>query len=786
MTIQDENNEDVSHNAWPNVTQLPTTTSNVNQNSVAIQPPTQAQEDEKPIDLLHYMALARRHLVLIGMVLGVSVVLAGLWTLRQPKIYAAETSIIINSRAPNVLTNVKEVTPAGGGNYWATEYFYRTEYKVLESRIVAQGAAELLSLGADDVHNGLADIKDESLREEMRQNLDIADLVRSQYRVEPDKKSRVARIVAEHTDPVFVAQLANAVAQSYLDQNLDQKTSSTREASTWLAVQHQDLKKKLEDSELALFSYMSENNVLNASLESQEEEVQQRLLEFNARLAATQAKRIESILLFDALKEARQNNDILDSLEEMRNTGIISNLKNRLVVLEETRSDLELRYKLAHPKIKTVNKQIRLVKENLRREVDGLLLGLERSAKSLISTERGLKEAIAKERDKEAFLNKLKLKYIRLKREVTTNKRLFDLVTGRLKETDLSGMLRVNNAFILDKAEVPIAPFSPSLKRNVFLGAFFGSMIAFLLVVLLEIADNTLRTHEEVQNVLGANFLGVLPVIKDDDTEDTSIRTRTETIKVMHHKDLYIAQHPKSVPAECMRSIRTNLLFMSPDKHLKTMAVTSALPQEGKTTTAISLAVTMAQSGSRTLLVDTDMRRPRLHRSFGLGNEEGISSVIVGEKTIDEVIQTTEVENLDLFVCGPVPPNPAELLHTQSFINIFNSLKTRYDRVIFDTPPVGAVTDPVILSALVDGTVLVVKSGKTTRQIGRQAVKSLEDANGRLLGVILNDVELAKKKYGYYYSKYYRYGSYYGGQYGGYGEYAQDEEKPDDDNQVSA
>jgi capsular exopolysaccharide synthesis family protein len=531
---------------------------------------------------------------------------------------------------------------------------------------------------------------------------------------------------------------------------------------------------------------MSENNVLNASLESQEEEVQQRLMEFNARLAATQAKRIEKSLLFEALKDARKSSETLDSLDEMRTTGIISNLKNRLVALEETRSDLQLRYKAAHPKIQTVNKQVRLVEDKLRREIDGLLLGLERSAKSLVTTEQGLKDAIAKERSKEAFLNKLKLKYIRLKREVDTNKRLFDLVTGRLKETDLSGMLRVNNAFILDKAEVPLAPFSPSLKRNVFLGGLLGSLIALLLIFLLEISDNTLRTHEEVQSVLGANFLGVLPVIKDNEAEHETVQDRTESMKATHHRDLYIAHHPKSVPAECMRSIRTNLLFMSPDRHLQTMAVTSALPQEGKTTTAISLAVTMAQSGSKTLLVDTDMRRPRLHRSFGVGNEEGISSVIVGDKKIDEVIQKTEVDNLDLFVCGPVPPNPAELLHTQSFINIFNDLKSRYDRVIFDTPPVGAVTDPVILSALVDGTVLVVKSGKTTRHIGRQAVKSIEDANGRLLGVILNDVELAKKKYGYYYSKYYRYGSYYGGQYGGYGEYAQDEDSNDSDDKVSA
>ena len=773
---------------WPNVKPFPThaasaSTPGGNQSAEG----ARNEHEDGVVGIIQLLNLLRKHWLVLTVVVFASFIGSVLWTMQQPKIYRTQASIIINSRAPRVLTQVQDVNPAGGGNYWATEYFYRTEYKVLESRMVADRAGEILNLQTDDENNGLAKIRDDIEREEARKAMDVGAMVRGMYQIEPDKKSRVTRVYVEHRNPVFAAKVANAVSQAYLEQNLDQRTSSTREASTWLSVQHRDLKTKLEDSEKALFDFMADNNVLNASMESQEEEVRQRLKEFNSRLAEVQAERISSSLGVEALRKARADATLLDSLDEVRKTPIIGELKSRLVELSGQRSDLETRYKKAHPKILTINRQIALVEKNLAQEVDGVLVGLERQADSLQTTEQGLKDAIQREKSKEAFLNRLKLDHIRLKREVETNKRLFDLVTGRLKETDLSGMLRVNNAFVLDEAEVPTQPFKPSMKRNGFLGAILGILLSALMIVVLEMLDNTLRSPQDVQDVLETAFLGILPVIDEsqDHLEGVKVPT-TEMVKKTAHRDFYILEKPKSMAAECIRSIRTNLLFMSPERKLESMVVTSAIPQEGKTTTAISLAITMAQSGSRTLLVDTDMRRPRLHRSFGLKNEMGITSTIVGDKTIDEVIQSSGIEDLDLLVCGPVPPNPAELLHTNRFVEIVEELKRKYDRVIFDSPPVGAVTDPVILSTLVDGTVLVVKSGKTTRVLGRQAMRSLRDANVNVLGAILNDVAVSNKKYGYYYSKYYRYGTYYGRYYGPYGSEEDEESNSDEQTKNTA
>ena len=232
----------------------------------------------------------------------------------------------------------------------------------------------------------------------------------------------------------------------------------------------------------------------------------------------------------------------------------------------------------------------------------------------------------------------------------------------------------------------------------------------------------------------------------------------------LRERDLGVFLDPKSVAAECCRSIRTNILFMSPDRPLKIMVVTSPSPQEGKTTTAINLGVTMAEAGGRVLIVDTDMRRPRLHRSFGVPNQTGISTVIVGKATLEEAIKRTDVPNLDVLTCGPVPPNPSELLHTDRFGVVLADCAKLYDRIILDSPPTSAVTDPAVLGNLADGVVLVIKAGETTRESAMHARRQLATAKARLFGVVVNAIDFSNPAYGYeyYYRNYYRYGYTYG------------------------
>jgi succinoglycan biosynthesis transport protein ExoP len=311
----------------------------------------------------------------------------------------------------------------------------------------------------------------------------------------------------------------------------------------------------------------------------------------------------------------------------------------------------------------------------------------------------------------------------------------------------------------LERAVVPTVPIRPRPIQNLVIGLMLGLGIGIGLAFLIEALDNTLKTQADVEQVMGVPVLGLVPIIGSAPGAEASRQNDN-----LRERDLGVFLDPKSIAAECCRSIRTNILFMSPDRPLRTMVVTSPSPQEGKTTTAINLAVTMAEAGGRILLVDTDMRRPRLHRSFGVPNQSGISTVIVGKATLQEAIKRTDVPNLDVLTCGPVPPNPSELLHTERFRVVLADCAKLYDRVILDSPPTSAVTDPAVLGNLSDGVVLVVKAGETTREAGLHARRQLMSAKARLFGVVVNAIDFSNPAYGYdyYYRNYYRYGYTYG------------------------
>ncbi|MEL6182117.1 MAG: polysaccharide biosynthesis tyrosine autokinase, partial [Myxococcota bacterium] len=292
---------------------------------------------------------------------------------------------------------------------------------------------------------------------------------------------------------------------------------------------------------------------------------------------------------------------------------------------------------------------------------------------------------------------------------------------------------------------------------NLALGLLLGLVLGLGSAFVLEMLDNTVKSQEDIEGYLGVTFLGMVPRMKLDADPSTLGLNPT----AQQDTELYVHTYPKSTLAECCRTIRTNILFMSPDNNLDRLLITSAGPLEGKTATASNIATAMAQSNTRILLVDTDMRRPRLHKVFGLKNKVGLSSLLLGEATYEEAIQKTEVPNLDLLVCGPIPPNPAELMHTERFLECLRNFDTRYDRVIFDSPPTIAVTDSMILSNLVDGVIFVIHGGHASKELVRRALAKLKAVNAPLLGAVLNNVDLDSRAYGQHYRYYRRYGQYY-------------------------
>lgn len=708
----------------------------------------------------HLEILLKRKWVVIA-VFALVVGAAALWTIRLPRIYRASATLEINPNAPRYLgSGVQEIADSGTTYYWQTKEFFETQYQILRSRAVAQRVVDKLGLDRDLAFLGLEKVSDPEQREELLARADPAAMLQRMIRVDPVKDSRIVQLSIEDTDRQRATRLVNALSEAFIEQNLDRRLDTTRAASLWLADQLDDLKIKLENSELRLHHFKRENDILTASFEDRQSIASQRILTLNDALTKARTRRAELEARMSTIADVRRrveagDVEALETIQTVAQSSMIANLKLRLLQLEEERAEVEGRYLEKHPKRVGVQERLEEARTSTRREMEKIVRAVEIEHREAVDYERSLVGLIESAK-REAFeINKREIDYVKFKRETENNQRLYDLVLQRLKEADLSALLRANNVRVLDAALQPNRPVKPNVRVILMLALVLGALAGVACALLLEQLDNTVKTQDDVEKFLALPFLGIVPTIRDLGQEKLTDAERGS------RRDLFAHHKPKSSVAECVRSVRTNLLFMTPDKPLRRLLVTSSGPQEGKTTVATNLAIAMAQNGSRTLLVDTDMRRPRIHRAFGMNNDVGLSSLILGTARNEEALRSCGVPNLTVLACGPIPPNPAELMHTARFQQLFDELGQRFDRIIFDSPPVGAVADAMVLSGATDGVVLVVKAGRTAREVALRTRQQLQDVNARIFGVVLNDLDLEKRGYGYYYY-HQKYGYYYG------------------------
>ncbi|MBK9519333.1 MAG: polysaccharide biosynthesis tyrosine autokinase [Anaeromyxobacter sp.] len=717
------------------------------------EPSTQVGERRDAFDLHAYWRtiVRRRWLVLPFFV--ATVLVTAIVTLRQTKIFDATCTIIIDLSAPKVLDkeSVQDVMEAGTGGYWYSREYYETQYRVLTSRAVGQRVVDKLQLATNLAFLAVDEIKDPAAQEQARLRKDPVTILLRNLKVEPVKDSRVVRIRYEAADPQFAALAANTVADSYIAESLSVRTVTTQNASEWLEQQLADLEKKLDQSGMALFEFKKSHDIVATSWEDRQSMVSQRLTAFNDALTKARVRKAELQARNDAIEAAgaavEKGEGEIEALQPVASSPAIQQLKIRFLEATSECADLRVKYLEEHPKTQACDKKVQLARQGLKDEIKLSLDSARREYQEVVKTERNL-QVLLNETKTDAFgLNQYERDYLELKRTYDNNARLYELVLKRLKDTGVSGMLQVSNVRVLDRARATNRPIRPNVTQNVVLAVFLGLLGGLALAFVADYADRTITSQAQIEENLGLTFLGIVPTIA---------RSRDGT-----PQDLFVHTQPKSAAAECLRAVRTNLLFMSPEKPLRTILVTSSGPQEGKTTTATSLAITMAGSGNRVLLVDADMRRPRIHRIFGVGNQAGLSSLILGEGRLLELAKPTGIENLFVLPCGPVPPNPAELLHTAAFQKLVTEMAGAFDRVIIDSPPVGVVADAVVIGTHVDGTLLVLKASKTSREVARQAVRQLRDVKAPLFGAVLNDLDLEDQRYGQY-SYYYRYGYYYG------------------------
>ncbi len=571
---------------------------------------------------------------------------------------------------------------------------------------------------------------------------DLVDELLDDYIIiEPVRNSRLVDISVESHDAALSADIANTLAGQYIDQNMELNLFASKQAGSWLLDRIGELRKKVEVSELALQKYKEQTNIL--SLEKRQSIILQKVSEINTKVIEAKTNRIELETRYQQLAQLSKHPGMIESLPAVINNELIREVKSEYVKSQREYSDLSKRYKHKHPKIIRSKSQVELLKNKIALEVDKIVNSIKIEYEVAKSREKSLDNSLDVLKKEALKMNQKGIKYGVLNREVNSNKEMYNILLKRLKETNLSGGLKNSNIRVIDIAEMPILPIRPNIGLNLLLALALGSITGIGMAFFFEYMDNTVKSAEDIERFIKLPLLGSISIIKQ---------------KNGNQPEKIAALDSKSTISEAYRALRTGVIFSSTNNQHKTLLITSAEPREGKTVTACNLAITMAQMGSKVLLIDSDMRKPRLHKVFGVDNSVGLSSLLVGQSSLHEAVYQTQISNLMILPCGPIPPNPSELLVSKGMQNLIKELKGKFDRIILDSPPTVAVTDSTILSNICDQLLLVVSCGKTTREVISRCKKLLSNKGAQLLGIVLNNFDIKHRDH--YYSKYYYYYNY--------------------------
>lgn len=723
--------------------------------------PTTPEPEERDFDvraLLH--ALLDRKWLILGV--AVLVFVGGtLWTLRQPKVYEAQATLEYDPNPATPLGSQVEEVSTTGTNYWMAQDFYETQNRIIASRSVAERVVRTLNLHRDPAFMGIPPEGRASFHGgDVRT---AAAMVQGRVFVEPVNETRLVHVRVRDGDPRRATALANAIVSAYIDKTLEDRTEATVAAVEWLGTQLDTLRHNLDRAELALHAFKEEHNVLSVSMEDRQNLVATDFESLSKALTETRLHRIELGAHARRLREVLGRGSLEEAASALGEDARVEEIRQQLQEQTAEREALATRYGENHPRIQELDERIAQLRLAVERDLRATVLAAEDQLREAQNVEQQIKSALDEANQAGLALNLREIEYQRLSRERESTSKLYNLVLQRTAEANLTRMLRVTFVRVIDDALEPSGPVSPNVPLNVAASLALGLVLGIAAAFLAHQIDRTVKSPEEVE-ALGLSLLGVVPEVQGAAEKAKQQRKRRRpgapAEEGIPNPDVYAHTHPQSAMAECLRAIRTNLVFMSVSHPLRTYVVTSSAPGEGKTTVVSNLAISLAQSGKKVLVVDTDLRRPRLHHAFGLVARVGLSSVLVQESTLDEVLQKTQVPDLYLLPSGPVPPNPAELLHTAAFHEVVEQLKQRFDVVIFDSPPLGPVTDSAVIAGMVDGVILVVKARHATRDGVRSIRRRLTDIGAPILGAVLNSIRPASSKQGYGYGYYAYYHAY--------------------------
>jgi succinoglycan biosynthesis transport protein ExoP len=750
--------------------------------------PPQPQE-EKEINLRDYWRIVRKRLwmILAIFLIVLTVTAVGVFSVRP--VYRGTATIRIDKENPQIV-DFREIFTVSA---WDTDY-YQTHYQVLASRNLAKRVIHALHIlehpqflpqpetGFQKVKSSLlnpirklkssvsnfiydliapsprAPSQDtsESLSRELskedefgtdspetKQETILIDQFLSRLKIEPVRNTRLVRIHFDSYYPELASQVANEISTNYIKLNLENRFNATEQAKQQLNQQLELMRAKVENADEALQDFCQKHGFI--FLDDKEKNVAfERLADLNEALAKAESERMAKEALYQQTKKGD-----FDSIPSILDNKLIQELKQNYLQLEVQYSKLSETFKPEYPEMIRLKRQMETIQKRLNGEYYKYINAIKNEYEFCLRKESLVRSAFEQQKAVVTEMQQKGIQYNILKREAETNRDLYKNLLQRMKEAGIQAGITASNIQVVDQAEVPSRPYKPNIPRNILYATVIGLLLGIGLAFFLEHLDNTIKTSEEVEQIMRLPSFGMVPELSFEK------RRRLERGKI-YPVELVTFGHPRSLLSEVYRNIRTAILLSFSERPPKSFVVSSPNPMEGKTTTAVNMAIAFSQTGSPVLIIDGDMRKPRLHKVFNGANGAGLSSFLSGNAELKSLIKTSGIPNLYYIPSGPIPPNPSELLGSNLFKNMLQFLGRSFDQIIFDAPPVLSFGDSLILSNNVDGVVLVVLSGKTPRQALHQSKNALLQVNAKILGVVVNRVDIGRIGYGYY-----NYGNYY-------------------------
>ncbi len=761
----------------------------------------EGEGDKGAYSRLHdYLRSARKRLWLILGIMTVITALAALYMARQPDVYEAKANLQVDLEVSNpVLGSIKSNAFILNAPSQDPGYF-NTQLQILSSASLLGRVVKTLDLENNRAFINPQSVHNRSTWESLKRMLgfgnktteadnnrvvervagndsfapatsreDIAEINRLSPYVERLQRAltvkqindtRLIEIRFKHADPQVAAKVINAIADAFAYSNLERKTETSDRAGDFLQKRIIELQSEIRRGEETLINYAKNHQII--SLDASQNTVVDRLSGLNRQLMEAENER----KLAEAAYRASQEPGAAEALAE-ESAKHAAEAETKLIELRQKRADLLVEYTEKVPEIRQIDEQIaeleKQAKESRRKAVAVVTTNLATRYRQALASEQALRKSFNEQRGETLTQNEAAVNYRIIQQEIETNKGLLEGLLQRAKENDVVVAGTPNNIHVVDYATVPKAPVGPRRLEGVGLALLISFVLGIALARYLEYLDDSIHSSEDVEKVLHLPALAVIPAI------GSSARRRLmSTVTALQkkngngfHEELLLNADARSPLAEAYRHLRTSILLSSAGGAPQTLLVTSSQPAEGKTTTAVNTALILEQTGASVLVIDADMRRPRMHSIFELKNQQGLSTILaskMSEAEMLEAIKRHESSGVYVLTAGMIPPNPAELLGSETMRRLITVLKGRFSHIVVDSPPIASFTDSVLISSLVDGVLLVVHGDHASRAVVRRSKQMIHDVGAKIFGVVLNNVNLTPSDYYYggYYQKYYK------------------------------